>query len=84
MQMVENMEKSILSTGLSGQFLYIIQNQYIDQLIEMKEIVHFIPTHRLCKLSLKDIGRHVQDDLIRKILFHFQTDRLCQMCFSEP
>ena len=80
----ENMEKSILSTGLSGQFLYIIQNQYIDQLIEMKEIVHFIPTHRLCKLSLKDIGRHVQDDLIRKILFHFQTDRLCQMCFSEP
>ncbi len=77
------MEKRILCCRFACQFMDIIQNQHINQLIKMQEVIDFIFPHGFRKLGLEQIGRYIQDHLFRKILFHFQTNSLSQVSFSQ-
>ena len=58
-QMIKNVEKCILCSRFSGQFVNIVQDKYIDQLVEMHKIIDFILPYRFSKLSLEQIRRYI-------------------------
>ena len=47
------MEKCILGLSNSGKFLNIINNQYIDGLVEVDKVVSGVITHRVSVLHLE-------------------------------
>ena len=59
MQMIENMKEGILRFGDACKFLNIINNQYVDRLVEVDEVIGRIVTYRICVLHLKEMGRYV-------------------------
>jgi len=50
---IEDMEESILCFGDTGKFLNIINDQYIDCLVEVDKIIRCIIAHRIGVLYLK-------------------------------
>ena len=85
-QMIEDIEKSVLRLLLTGQFLNIVDNQHVEHLVEVDEIVESHPTApHSGKLGLEFVHRHIQvpasDGLA---LFSFHADRLRDMRLAKP
>ena len=77
------MKKSILRLLLASKFMYIINYQYINHLIKMKKIVFIIIPNGLNKLCLKLICIYIEHSFVRKFLFYFNPNSLCQMCYVK-
>ena len=58
-QVIEDMEKSLLCLGSTCQFLDIINNQDINALIELDEIVELVGSYRIRILYLEKVCRDV-------------------------
>ena len=78
------MKEGILCSFFTCKLLDIIQYQYIDQTIEVQEIINLVFQLRLCKLRLKNICCHVQYDLVREILFDRSTPLLDRISAAAP
>ena len=53
LQMVEDVEERILRARLPGQFLDVVDDQYVDHLVEMDEIGDFAVLVRGLELRLE-------------------------------
>ncbi len=57
------MEEGILSFLLPGEFVYIINDQYINHLVKMEKIIFIVVPDGIHKLGLELIGIYVQNGL---------------------
>jgi len=64
-QMVEDMEERIERLGRIHPLLNIIDNQYIDRLIEVDEVVSGVLADRIRKLHLEQTGADIEHTLMR-------------------
>ena len=83
MQMIKDMEESVLRLGNAGKFLNIINNQYINCLVEVYKVVCSIVSHRISVLHLKQMSRHIQHTLFRIQFFNLCSNSIGQMGFSH-
>ena len=81
--MVEDMEENMLCF-FRFDLLEIINNQYIDGLIEVYEIVHLVGAHRIGVLGAEGGGRDKQYAFFGVMLFYFQSDGRDQVRFPDP
>src|SRR6056297_1148479 len=83
MKMIKYMKESILGFLLTCKLMYIINQQYINHLVEMEKVIFVIVANRIDKLSLELIGIDVKYCFIRKQSLYLNPDSLCQMRFSQ-
>src|SRR5664279_2731530 len=83
MKMIKDVKESILRFFLTGKFMYIIKNEYINHLVKMQKIVLIIVPDRFYKLSLEFIGIYIQNSFIGMFFFYKDTNSLSQMGFPE-
>ena len=81
--MVENMKEGILGLFFAGKFVHIIDNQYIDHLIKVKEVILVIVPDSVHKLGLKLVGIHIQHCFFREQFLYFNADGLGQVGFAQ-
>ena len=72
--MVEDMEERGNGLLCRCPLLHIIDNQYIDGLIEMDEVIDSITAAGIGKLHLEQTGRNIEYALVRVHLFTTNTD----------
>ena len=77
--MVEDMEEGIECLGRIHPLLNIINNQYVDALVEVDEVVGGIVAHGIRELHLEQPGRDIQHPLGRIDLLAPHTDSIDQM-----
>lgn len=82
--MIENVKESILGFLFPGKLLHIIQDQYIDHLVEMEKIITIVIPDRLNELRLELVSIDIQNNLIRIPFLYLNPDSLRQMCFPNP
>ena len=51
--MVEYVEERVLGLGQTGKFLHIVDNQYVDSLVEVDEVVYGVFPYGIRVLHLK-------------------------------
>ena len=73
------MEEGVLCLVHTDQFLDIIQDQYIDVLIEVQEIVGRILTNGIGKLDAEQVGRYIQHPFLRMQFADTRSDRIAQV-----
>ena len=71
MQMIKNREESILRFYSRCEVMYIINYQYIYQLIEIYKIINLIISRMLNKLMNKFFGTYIQNSFIWMKTFCF-------------
>ena len=81
--MIEYVEKGVLRLVLTGQLLYIVDNQHVEHLIEMDEIVQLALNRRILKLRLKLVHRDVQHLKFGMALPHLVADGLHDVGFAQ-
>ena len=81
--MVEDVEKSHLRFG-RGNFLYVVDYQHINRLIEVDEIVLRVVQHRVGKLRFKHMSRNKEHTLFGHELFDAHANSIYQVGFSHP
>ena len=82
-QVIEDMKEGVLRLLHTDKFLNIVNNQYINALIEVNEIVERILTHRVGVLHLKQMSRNIQHAFLGIELLHLQTDGIGQVSLSH-
>ena len=83
MQMIEDIEESILSS-LSHKILDIIHDEDIDLHIECKKVCKLVlHMHCIHILSLESVGRYVKYDKLRIFLLDLDTDSLSKMGLAK-
>ena len=73
------MEEGILSFCCSSPFLYIINNQHINSLIEIDKIVGRIIENRIGILHLKQTSTDIKHSLFRIKLLYTKSDGIYKM-----
>ena len=58
-QMIEDMEESVLCLGYTSKFLNIINNEHVNGLVEVYEVIEVVGTYRIGVLHLKQMSRNV-------------------------
>ena len=74
--MIEDIEESVLRSRLACQLLDIVDEQYVDRLVEMDEIRNLALFVRCLELGLKLVHRDVKYLQFRMALPHFVSDGL--------
>ena len=69
---------------VTGQFLNIVDNQHVEHLVEVDEIIDLTRPHRIGKLGLEFVHRHIKYLHRRTALFSFHADRLRDMRLAKP
>ena len=64
LQMVEYVEECVLRFGNACKFLNIVNNQYVNSLVEVDKVVSRVVTYRVCILHLKQMRRNIQYSFI--------------------
>ena len=83
-QQIADIEKSVLRLLLTRQFLNIVDNQHVEHLVEVDEIIDLTRPHRIGKLGLEFVHRHIEYLHRRTALFRFHADRLRDMRLAKP
>ncbi len=78
------MKESILCFLFPGKLLHIIQDQYIDHLVEMEKIITIVIPDRLNELRLELVSIDIQNKLYPEPFLYLNPDSLGQMCFPQP
>lgn len=80
MQLVEDVEKCVLCTGfVASQVLYIVHDECVDAVVEVKEVVDLALVVGGGVLALEESGGHVQYTCLRIVLLDADADGLYQM-----
>ena len=77
------MEERVLGLGQTGKFLHIVDNQYVNSLVEVDEVVYGVFPYGIRVLHLKKVGGNVQHTLCRVKFFDFGPDSVYQMSLSH-
>ena len=83
MQVIEDGKKCILALFCPVEELYIINDQYVNQLVKMYEIIDGIIAAVVYELIDEFLGTDIQYHFIMVGSSHFIADRLGQMGFSQ-
>ena len=78
------MKEGVLGFFLACKLMYIIDDQYVNHLVEMQEVILVIVPDGIHKLRLELVGIHIEDRLVREELLYFYSNGLCQVGFSQP
>src|ERR1700748_3402909 len=81
--MIENGEERILRFFSPVEKLYIVNNQYIHQLVKVDEIVYGVITAMIDKLVDEFLGTDIQNHFIMVGTPHFIADCLRKMGFAK-
>src|SRR5574343_682053 len=81
--MIEDGKKCILTFFCTAEELNIVNNQYINQLIEMNKIIDCIVTAMINKLINKFFTAHIQNHFGWMQSFHFSSDGLCKVGLTQ-
>ena len=76
LQVVEYVEEGVLGAGFSRELLDVVDNQYVDHLVEMDEIRNFAVLVGGLELRLELVHRDVKHLQFGVALPHFVADRL--------
>ena len=79
MQVVEDVEERVLRLRYPRKFLYVVNDEHVNGLVEVDEVIDRIVAHRVGILHLKQMGGHVEHPLIRIQFFDFGADGVHQM-----
>ena len=82
LQLVEYLEEGHLCVG-GGDFLYVIDDEHVDALVEVDEVVARVVDDRVGVLRLEYIGRHEEHALLRVELAYADADGIDQMCLAH-
>jgi hypothetical protein len=83
MEMIENVEESILGLLLPCKLMNVINDEHVNHLVEVEEIILVIVPDRFDKLRLEFVGIHVKDSLIGVFLLYKDTYCLRKVRLSE-
>ena len=74
MQVVEYVEECVLCFGFACKFLYVVDDKYVDALVEIEEIVALIAQYGIGVLHLEEVCRDVEYAFFGIVLFYGKTD----------
>ena len=83
MQVVEYVEEDGLGTGFSGEFLYVVDNECVDHLVEVDEVGHRSIPDGILVLRHELVHGDVQDLLFGVALADLMAYGLDDMGFAE-
>ena len=81
--MVEDVEEGILCARLSGQLLDIVDDQYIDHLVEVDEIGDLTTLVGSLELGLEFVHRNVEHIELRMALTNLVADGLYDVRLTQ-
>ena len=58
-EVVEDIEKRVLGTFAAGQLVYVVYEQYVNELIKVREIVGVTVSARIHELLHEIVGRYI-------------------------
>ena len=83
-QMVENLEESLLGFGLvAGYELDVVDDEHVNSLVEPVEVVEVVALHGLHILLVEGVGADVDDDFVGEVDFGLDADGVDQVGFAE-
>ena len=83
LKVVEDVEEYILCTCLTRKLLDVVDNQYIDHLIEVDEVGNLTILVGCLELSLELVHRDIQHLQLGVALTHLVTDSLGDVCLTQ-
>ena len=73
LQVVEYVEEGVLRSRLARQFLDVVDDQYVDHLVEMDEVGYFAVFVGRLELGLELVHRYIEHLQFRMALAYFMT-----------
>ena len=83
LQVVEYVEEGVLRSRLARQFLDVVDDQYVDHLVEMDEVGDFAVLVGRLELRLELVHRHVEHLQFGVPLPYFVADGLGHVGFAQ-
>ena len=77
------MEERVLRTGFAGEFLYVVDDEHIDCLVETDKVVDVVFAHGGCVLRLKSACAQIEHAALRILLLHAIANGLYKVCFAH-
>ena len=81
-QVVEYVEECVLCVLLSGEFLYVVDDEYVDGLVERNEVVTLVLDYGIGPLHHEEVGRDVEYAQFGVEFLYLQSDGIDQVGFS--
>ena len=77
------MEEDVLCFFLTAEELYIINNEYIDHLVKMREVVHGIVFHGINELVREFFATDIKNSFVFRLVLDLNTDSVSEVSFTK-